>query len=495
MIIKTLPDEIQSYLTDSANVKGFCDAVYFPESEQDVKKILAEAYLKKTPVTISGNGTGLTGARVPQGGIVISTEKLNKVIEINESEMFAVVEPGCILADLLKLFGEKSLLYPPDPTEKNCFIGGTVATNASGDKTFKYGPTRNYVLALNVVLSNGESIEITRNDLKAEGYNLRLNTLEGTEFNLKVPDYEMPAVKNASGYYSDKNVDPIDLFIGSEGTLGVITKIKLKLLPYPQNILSAVIFFAAEQDALNFISSAREKSRRTRVSADDNIDALALEYFDAGSLRFLTPDYPNIPAEAEAAVWFEQETSPENEDKMTDKWSELVIENNGDIDNSWFAFSGVDMEKIKQFRHSISAKIYEYISSKGFKKLGTDVAVPDNYFNDFYYFCKQEAERAALHYVVYGHFGNSHIHLNMLPRNESEVNRGKAAYFNICRKAAELGGTVSAEHGIGKLKPEYLLMMYGEENIKKMADLKKSLDPHLILGLGNIFDKRFLAAK
>ena len=143
MIIKTSPDEIQNYLSDASNLKGKCDAVCFPENEMDVTDILKEANAKKIRVTISGNGTGLTGARVPQGGIVISTEKMNRIIEINENEKTATVEPGVILADFQKFINEKKLIYPPDPTERNCFIGGTVATNASGEKTFKYGPTRN----------------------------------------------------------------------------------------------------------------------------------------------------------------------------------------------------------------------------------------------------------------------------------------------------------------------------------------------------------------
>jgi D-lactate dehydrogenase (cytochrome) len=161
------------------------------------------------------------------------------------------------------------------------------------------------------------------------------------------------------------------------------------------------------------------------------------------------------------------------------------------MENSWFAFSDNDKEKIQQFRHSVSAKVNEYISSKGLKKLGTDVAVPDNVFKEFYYFCKSEVEAAGLDYIVYGHFGNSHIHLNMLPKSVDEIPIGKNVYNSICRRAAELKGTVSAEHGIGKLKPDYLLLMYKEEDIIKMARLKKILDPHLILGIGNIIKRSY----
>jgi D-lactate dehydrogenase (cytochrome) len=322
-------------------------------------------------------------------------------------------------------------------------------------------------------------------------YNLKLKTEEGTEYKVEVPYYQMPKVKNASGFYAKENMDAIDLFIGSEGTLGIITQIKLKLLPLPSEILSAVIFFNNEEDALEFIISSREKTFCTRKEKSSDIDALALEYFDAESLRFLKSDYPNIPGAANAAVWFEQETGDNDEEYYLGLWSEIIEKYNGDIDNSWFAFTEADKERIKGFRHAVSAKVNEYISSKGLKKLGTDVAVPDDHFKKYYIFCKDEAEKSGLEYVIYGHFGNSHIHLNILPRNGDEVPKGRELYFNICKRAAELGGTVSAEHGIGKIKPAYLELMYGEETIRKMANLKKQFDPRLILGIGNMIGKNF----
>jgi len=488
MIIKTLPDEIQNYLSDASNLKGNCDAVYYPENEVDIIEILKEANGKKIKVTISGNGTGLTGARVPRGGIVISTEKMNRIVELNEKEKAAVVEPGVILADFQKLLHEKKLMYPPDPTERNCFIGGTVATNASGEKTFKYGPTRNYVLELNIVLANGDLLNLKRDESFADNYLLKLKTESGSEYYVQIPEYTMPITKNSSGYFASRNMDPIDLFIGSEGTLGVVTKIKLKLVDLPEKILSCVVFFSQEKNALSFISKAREVSFQTRKEKIMNsLDALALEFFDKNSLSFLKNDYPNISSNAEAAVWFEQEVNSQNEAMMLESWMNLIAEFYGDEENAWFAFSDSDNKKIEEFRHAISWKINEYISQNNLKKLGTDVAVPDEKFEELYYFSKKEVEKENLPYVVYGHFGNSHMHLNMLPQNDEIYEKGKSIYMIICQKAVELGGTISAEHGIGKLKTDYLVLMYGEENIRKMAEVKRVLDQNLILGSGNIF--------
>ncbi len=493
MIIKTNPDEIQNYLTDASNLKGNCDAIYIPENVEELRQVVREANRNKNAVTISGNGTGMAGARVPNGGIIISTEKLNKVIEINSEEYFAVVEPAVLLSEIQQLVNEKGLLYPPDPTERNCFIGGTVATNASGEKSFKYGATRKYVIAMDVVLANGELLQLEREKQKAMNGKLTLETSTGNRFEVSIPTYTMPSTKNASGYYCKPNMDALDLFIGSEGTLGIVTKIKLKLVPKPEKVLSCLLFFNTEDEAMGFIIKARDLSRESQITKNENdINALALEFFDGNALKFLSNDYSIIPHEAYGAVWFEQEVTAQNEDDILIKWLALIEEFGGNEETAWIAFNEAEIKKIQEFRHAISAKVNEYISNNNFKKLGTDVAVPDKYFVDFYNYCKEIVEESKLHYVTYGHFGNSHIHLNMLPKNDEEHAIGKRLYKNICQKAVSFNGTVSAEHGIGKLKTNYLTMMYGEEAVRQMAVLKITFDPNLILGIGNIIDKKYL---
>lgn len=404
MIIKNNIDEIQNYLLDASNYKGLCEAVYFPENRTDVIELIKELNAKHKTVTIAGNGTGLTGARVPQNGFVISTEKLNKIIEINENDKYAVVEPGVILADFLNLVSEKKLFYPPDPTEKNCFIGGNVATNASGEKTFKYGPTRDYVLALEIVLPNGEILNIERGKHFADNYLMNLETESGNRILFEIPDYKMPeTTKNTSGYFCAKGMDAIDLFIGSEGTLGIFTKIKLKLLPEPEKIISCIVFFNDEKDAFNFIKEARNISLNTRLRSDRRtLDALSLEYFDERALRFLYSSYPSIPKSAKSAVWFEQEVTNSNEETFFEYWLNLISENNGDKDNAWFAFDDADKERLQEFRHSISLKVNEYVSKNNLRKLGTDVAVPDSNFEELYYYSQKVVEEAHINYVKSG---------------------------------------------------------------------------------------------
>lgn len=493
MIIKNSPDEIQNYLVDASNFKGYCDAVYIPSDAKEVIEILKEAQSKKHRVTVSGNRTGLSGGCVPQGGIVISTEKMNKISEINPEDKFAVVEPAVILRDFQNNIKENNLLYPPDPTERNCFIGGTLANNASGEKTFKYGSTRVYVEKLDVVLSNGDLLKLERGKFKAEGYNLSINTESGAEYKLGIPVINMPLTKNAAGYFCRKGMDAVDLFVGSEGTLGVITKAQLKLVSHPQQIISCIIFFNDEKDALKFIAEARDISYRTRTEINKtSIDALALEFLDENSLNFIREDYSQIPSNAKAAVWFEQESNSDNEELLLNEWLKLISDNKGNEESAWFAITEKEKEEIQQLRHKVSLKVADYLSKTNVKKLGTDSAVPDVNFNEFYYFCIEEMKKNKFDYLAYGHFGNSHLHLNMLPKNEAEYEKGKSVYRNIYKKAVQLGGTVSAEHGIGKLKTDYLLDMYGEKVLKQMAAIKKTLDPKLILGIGNIFKEEWL---
>lgn len=485
MIIKTDPEEFQNYLSDASNYSGNAEKVYLPETEEEIATIVKEANKTQTRITISGNGTGLNGGRVPEGGIVLSLEKLNKIIELNEPEKYILVQPAVILKDLQDFVEEQKLFYPPDPTERNCFIGATVATNSSGARTFKYGPTRDYVLAMRVVLANGDTIYLERGKHKVENYEANLLTEQGNEISLAVPKFQMPNTKNASGYFCTPQMDAIDLVIGSEGTLGIITELKLKLLNFNENVLSCVVFFPTEDDAFNFIDEAREITRSGGI-----ISARGLEFFDKLTLNFLRPDYPTIP-ESTCCVWFEQELD-ETEEQLTEAWLELIDKHHADAEKAWLAVDKKEQEKFKDFRHAIAWRVNETVARRGLKKIGTDISVPVEVFRNFYKWMTKLVEDNNIEYVVYGHFGNCHPHLNMLPKDQADFVKSKELYFEICKEAVRLQGTVSAEHGIGKMKRDYLLMMYGEETIKQMAILKLCFDPNRILNIGNIFDEKYL---
>ncbi len=239
MQVKTQIDELQNYLTDASNMKGgHAEKLFVPETAEELAAVLREANDKKIAVTISGARTGTVGGAIPFGGILISLEKLNKIKEINEENLFAVVGCGVLLTDLQRELETHNLFYPPDPTEWSCQIGGTVATNASGAKSFKYGATRKYVERLEIVLPSGEFLDLKRDETFAENGFIELKTRAGKTICAKIPTYFQPKTrKNASGYFSSANTDAIDLFVGSEGTLGAITEIQLKILPKPEGFL------------------------------------------------------------------------------------------------------------------------------------------------------------------------------------------------------------------------------------------------------------------
>lgn len=480
MITKTNPEEFESYLSDASNYKGHCTEVVFPATTAEVSAVLIDANRTATMVTIAGNGTGLTGGRCPAGGILMSMEKLNHIIEIDTDHGCVITEAGVTLLGLQEALTERHYFFPPDPTEQLCYIGGTIATNASGAKSFSYGPVRNFVSGLEVVLPSGQILWIERGQYFADGYRLKLPGAGMNEIIL--PKYNMPGVKNAAGYYIRENMDAIDLFIGSEGTLGVVTKAKLMIIPLPGKTISCVAFFAGESTALHFINIARERARNDSV-----ISARALEFFDSRSLNFLRPSYSRIPASAHAAVWFEQECSSTDEEQLLECWLELLNISGVTGEQIWYAADVADLQQIREFRHSISYKVNEFITAHGFRKLGTDTAVPVKYFREFLAGIKNMVEQAGIAYVAYGHYGDCHVHLNMLPENEQQFVQAKNLYREICALSVSYGGTVSAEHGIGKAKREYLEMMYGKDAVNKMKNLKLQFDPNNLLNHGNLF--------
>jgi D-lactate dehydrogenase (cytochrome) len=444
-----------------------------------VSEILAGANRERVPVTVSGAGTGTVGGRVPFGGIVLATDKLNRIKQIVHEERggFAVVEAGVILSDLQRAVDHEGLLYPPDPTERGCFVGGNVATNASGARTFKYGPTRNYINRLKVVLASGEVLDLRRGEVRAAHDRIRL----GKSIEVQLPDYRMPATrKNASAYFVAPEMDAVDLFIGSEGTLGVICEVEVKLLPKPEGLLSGVVFFADEGNVLALVREVRA-----------HVDARAVEFFDEESLKFLREKYPTIPAEAVAAIFFEQETTATTEDAVLNQWLALLDQHHA-IADSWFATNEQDQAKLREFRHQLPVLMNEWFAHYRQRKVSTDMAVPDDAFPGLFRLYKETLRSSDLRYTIFGHIGDNHVHVNILPRDEAEGAHARELYVEFLKYAASVGGTLSAEHGVGKLKRDYLHLFYTDIQLREMATLKKALDPNGILGRGNILSEELL---
>ncbi len=495
MQVKTAPDEIQGYLIDASNMPGgHAEKLFVPETADEVAEILRSANAKSIPVTISGARTGTVGGAIPFGGYVLSLERFNKIRSIDKAGRAAVVEAGVVLQDFQRAVESEGMFYPPDPTEWSCQIGGTIATNASGARSFKYGATRRFVKRLGVVLADGDTVTIRRGEIVSENGFIEFKTDSGRMIRAKLPTYPQPDVrKNTSGYVSGESVDAIDLFIGSEGTLGVIVEAELELLPKPESFFSGIVFFASEHDLLEFVASVRDASFANRQIPNPKsqirtaFGASLIEYFDDRALKIIAEKFPDVPADAAGAIFFEQETTSENEDELFSAWNELLERHQADVEHSWFTTTDADREKLREFRHALPVTVNERIVRNKQKKIGTDMAVPDRNFASFLRFYKEKLDASGLEYVIFGHIGDNHLHANMIPKNDEEATKARHLYGRFIAQSIMLGGTISAEHGIGKHKAKYLYVQYGERYLNEMADLKRAFDPNGILGRGNLF--------
>ncbi|GAB1372674.1 FAD-binding oxidoreductase [Candidatus Kapaibacterium sp.] len=369
--IKYDSEVIYPYTYDSSNLRGSADLLLIPKSIDELSESLKYCFDNNIKVTISGAGTGITGARVPFGGAIISTERY-KHIEISEDLNFVKCGSAVTLKELEDYLEQFNRFLPPNPTEYNASIGGNTATNASGARTFKYGAIRQYINSLTIVLMNGDILYLTRGQNFVNDNNATIISTNGNNYNFNIPNYQMPNIKNASGYYVRENMDVIDLFIGSEGTLGVFYEIVLKVLPRPEYILGGVIYFDDSNKLYEFVSNLRNLSRR------DNsiINSRLIEYFDRKSLDLLKPKYNEIPDLAVGAIWFEQEYSNENEEILLESWYEFISNFTTLIDNTWFAMNSKEHERLKEFRHELPLQVYENLTNNSQKKVGLGHSSP-----------------------------------------------------------------------------------------------------------------------
>lgn len=444
-----------AYLEDASGFRGHAEQVYSPQDEAGVQAILLNATANRIPVTVAGAGTGITGGRVPFGGIVLSLERFQK---INIKSGFAHVGAGVSLRDLQAAAAATGQFYAPDPTEISASIGGTIATNASGSRSFLYGDTRRHVLGLRVVLMDGSILDMRR------GQPISFETVE-------VP---APATtKHTAGFRLCPGMDLLDLFVGSEGTLGVMTEATVQLLPIPEELLSGVVFFQSDDHALGAVEEWR------------SIPGLRmLEYVDAGSLALIRPAYPDIPRDARTALLIEQQIADETE---YDAWDRRLSTAKALKEASWFAASDVDRERFRRFRHALPEAVNDLVRRRGVLKMNTDFAVPLNRNREMIAIYRETLEREFPgQYVIFGHIGDAHVHVNILPASGEESERAKAVITELARKAAALGGTVSAEHGLGKRKAHLLEIQYTPEQIEAMRMVKRRFDPQWLLGRGTL---------
>jgi len=450
----------QAYSEDASGLIGVPDAVARPATEAEVQDIVQWCLARGTPVTAQGLRSSTVGSPLAFGGVALSLEKMDRILSIDPKHRRAVVEPGVNLGGLKRELRTAGLFFPPDPTSENeCTVGGAVMTNASGARSYVYGSTRPWVRSLRLVLGNGQVTEIHRSQ----------------------------TTKNTVGYFGFQN--PIDLLVGSEGTLGIATRIEIDLLPLPESAIAGMAFFPSLEAALAFVLGA-DLSRHQR----GRVTPRCLELFDDGSLDLIRPKAQalRIPDLARAAIFFEQESSAVESDLVLEAWLQLIQDAGGLTDDTIVATTEAQEAELKRLRHLLPATMNEKglaARNSGGLKVGTDWAVPLERIESVL----AEATRITREefggfFIRYGHIGNGHPHFNMLADTPEMLDRARRAAHLMCLAAVEAGGTVTAEHGIGKLKREYVPHQYPAWVIDAMRAVKRTLDPKGILAPGNIFE-------
>ncbi len=515
--------EHAEYLRDESRLVGQAEAIAFPRDEEELRVLLAECFQNATPVTVQGARTGITGGAVPFGGHIVNLHRMNAMTGMRydrtEDAFFLTCQPGVLLSTLresiarkafdsgnwstesreaLAAFGDSGTwFFPPDPTEAGASIGGMAATNASGACSFLYGPTRQYVERLRILLAGGSVVTLSRGKERAQGLRFTLRTDTGKRIEGNLPGYRLPDVKNAAGYCVRPDMDLLDLFIGSEGTLGVMTELELRFVRAPATIWGILMFFPEEASAVEFVQKTR--SQRTRGTAR----VAALEFFDSHALELLRHQkevnsafraLPAMPPGRQTAIYVEYHADDETAAAAEAQTAcDFLSACGGTEDTAWLATTAHERERLTQLRHAVPEAVNMTIDQRrrllpGVTKLGTDLAVPDAALPDMVALYHRDLEAAGFEYVIFGHMGNNHLHVNILPRSTEEYHRGCQMVQEWARSAARMGGSVSAEHGIGKLKRALLREMYGDTGVVQMRNLKRLLDPRGILNRGNMFD-------
>lgn len=434
----------EEYAKDElGTVKNYPELVIKALSTEEIAKVMKYCNENKIPVTVRGSGTGLVGGCVPlAGGIVLETTGMNRILELDEENLVLTVEPGVLLMDIYSYIEPKGYFYAPDPGEKSATIGGNIATNAGGMRAVKYGVTRDWILALEVVLPTGEI----------------------TQFGRKV-------VKDTNGY-SLKN-----LIIGSEGTLAIVTKAYLKLIPRPAHAISLLVPFKTLEEGIDKVPAI--------LQSDTN--PTAIEFFGRETVgfaeTFLGKKFPDTDHQAYILLTFDG-IDEEDVNWKYERAAQLCLDKLGAED-----VLIVDTDERKGDVWSARGAFLEAIKASTTAMDECDVVVPRAKVNEFIRFTYELAKKYEIRIPSFGHAGDGNLHIYICKDDLSDeefARKLEAVFAELYGKAKECGGLISGEHGIGYAKKEYMRELLGETQINLMRGIKKVFDPNNILNPGKI---------
>jgi glycolate oxidase len=441
--ISTAPEDLICYGFDASGVEKFPSAVVWPQCTEDVVKVMKYAYEHNIPVVPRGAGTGMTAGAVPsKGAIVLSFEKMKKILEIDSENLTVLCEPGIINGKLQNEIERTGLFYPPDPASMDfCTIGGNIAENAGGPRALKYGVTRDYVMEIEAVLPNGDIITT--------------------------------GVKTAKGVVG---YDVTRLLVGSEGTLSVFTKARLKIVPMPEEVITLLAIFnrlEASGEAVSKIISSKIIPR-------------TLEFMDHETIKAVENFKPvGLPKDAEAILLIELDGYPSAIKLDAEKIADICEHFGAEIK---MAEDEDARSKLWVSRRAISPALYQIKPSK----INEDIVVPRSKVTEMLKRLRRLSEESGIKIVNFGHAGDGNIHVNIMvdKANKEEYATGLSLVERVFQDTLSLGGTISGEHGVGLTKAGYIGMELSEKEIEIMESIKKVFDPKNILNPGKIFPRK-----
>jgi D-lactate dehydrogenase (cytochrome) len=497
---------VDSYLSDAAHYPGGHTAgVFVPRTLDEVPAIVRAA---KTLLPI-GAQSSLTGGATPMGEAILSTEKLTRILDIGPSHI--TVEAGVTVAAMQEALARHGAWFPPTPTFTGAFAGGIVATNAAGAATFRHGSVRNWVEALTIVLADGTELAVRRGDVRARDGVLRVPATADSVA-VPVPTYHMPdVVKRSAGYHASPDMDLVDLFVGSEGTLGIITTVTFRtLVPVPTAAL-ALVPSRSERDALALVADLR---RDGSVAAIEHMDARCLQIlredaadrrndvaFSPGTALALLVQIELAPETTETSAYAEIATALDGRARPTPLARVCrILAAHHVFDDTEMALPGNVRRagQLAALREAVPAGVNQRIGlaqrevDARIAKTAADMIVPFDRFGEMMAIYRDGFGARGLDFAVWGHISDGNVHPNVLPHSYADVERGKAAILSFGRDVTRLGGCPLAEHGVGRnsVKQTLLRQLYGDRGIDEMRAVKWALDPDWKLAPGVIFAVR-----
>ena len=502
-------NQCSDLLIDESQMSGgIPSSVFFPENQKDLRSIILRAADEQQQITFIGGHTGTTGGATPVDNCwavsFARMKRIQKVIRDSAGIPILVCEPGITLAEIegflknpdlwpytvpgCELFCDQSYCYLPDPTEMTAQLGGTVATNASGARSFRFGSTRDFVQLLSMITPSGDTFTVERGTSVIPSKGILIKTDQNKVISLDPFTFESLQLKNASGFFSKSPMDLIDLFIGSEGTLVAFSSIGIKLHK-KMTYVSGCTFFSSQETTFSFADFLREDPQ---VVSIELFDHSALQFIEKYRERFpeSIPAFP--PNTSHAIFWEFIERKPTSFESRFALWEVELHRCKSSFDNTWSGIEPREIDRLKRFRHAlpemVNATVVAYKKQcNSIRKIGTDTALPEKNFTAVYNEYISLISNKKLTFAAFGHLGNFHIHINLLPSNEQELQDSLDVYDKMMTLTVANQGTISAEHGIGKIKKKYLERMYGTEVIMQMKKIKSAFDPQWRFNPGTLF--------